>query len=304
MADDPAAPPHGSEAAQTADPSSWLSLASFFESVERAKAQLTFNAGEECFYRGHRSASYELLPTLQRHCRQQGISDLAKVQDLEANLFFEFQARSAQLDHQSRDDWDLLFTMRHHGVTTRLLDWTETLGVALYFALDGAKEADQPRLWLLNPWRLNEENWNKTRDLIAPRFLGRYQDRSAYEDYGDFLRDYHPPGMVLERPVALYPIHLNRRLHAQRGYFTIHGDVNKPVDALNPDCVTALDIPAEVIGPARHFLTVAGIDDYLMFPDLDGLARDLHRKNGIGTAPSASKLSQTPQTRGGLARPA
>ena len=281
--------------------SSWQILTKFFEDVEEAKTGLGFEPGEECFYRGHRKASYELLPTLQRHCRDAGIKDLVAIQNLESDLFFEFQARSAQLDHQSANDWDLLLTMRHHGVATRLLDWTETLGVALYFALDGATEQDNPILWLLNPWKLNEENWSGTRDLIAPRLLGEYQDSKNYEDYSDFLLNYDEPGMVLEKPVALYPTHLNRRLHAQRGYFTLHGDLNLPLDELNPCCVAKMDIPSEAVEPARQFLALAGIDDYLMFPDLDGLARDIHRKNRIGMKQSTTTHQPPQQSRGGPA---
>lgn len=265
------------------DNPSWGTFADFLASVEEAKASLGFLKDEKCFYRGHRSKEYELLPTLQRHCKLAGIDSLADVQRLEAKLFFEFQARSAQLDHQSTSDWDLLFTMRHHGVATRLLDWTETLGVALYFALNGAPAPDHPRIWLLNPWRLNQENWfDKKRALVPPRRLGHYENKNQFEDYGDFLLNDNPPGMELEKPVALYPVHLNRRLHAQRGYFTMHGDVNETLDKLSPACVCAVEVPEWVVATARSFLAIAGIDDYLMFPDLDGLARDLHGKNGIG----------------------
>jgi hypothetical protein len=36
----------------------------------------------------------------------------------------------------------------------------------------------------------------------------------------------------------------NARLPAQRGYFTIHGNKNKPLDKLMPDCVRRVEIPA------------------------------------------------------------
>jgi hypothetical protein len=255
----------------------WLT---FINHVGQARASLRLRPGEECFYRGHRNRGWELLPTLQRHCRITKRKSRKKVQDVEADLFFEFQARSAQLDHSSRDDWDLLFTMRHHGIATRLLDWTEVFGVALYFAVRNVSESDSPHIWLLNPYRLNVQNWSG-RDLVSPKWLGYDDRKDEVWDYSEFLIEYSPPGMGWSRPVALYPVQRNYRLHAQRGYFTIHGDQNRAIDLTNPKCVHRVDIPRQAIPAAREFLLLAGINDYSMFPDLDGLAHDLHQKNSI-----------------------
>jgi hypothetical protein len=174
----------------------------------------------------------------------------------------------------------LLFTMRHHGIATRLLDWTEIFGVALYFAVRQATPSDRPHLWLLNPYHLNSENWG-SRDLIAPKWLGYDDEDEGVSEYSELLVDYSPPGMGWDRPVALYPVQRNYRLHARRGYFTIHGDRNLTLDRTNSACVRRVAIPRKAIPDAHAFLHLAGINDYSMFPDLDGLARDLHQKNNI-----------------------
>ena len=81
----------------------------------------------------------------------------------------------------------------------------------------------------------------------------------------------------------------NARLHAQRGYFTIHGDKNAPLDELMPDCVRRVDMPPEPIPAGRFFLEIAGINDYSIFPDLERLKNDIHRCNRIGVEDTHTK---------------
>jgi hypothetical protein len=86
----------------------------------------------------------------------------------------------------------------------------------------------------------------------------------------------------LKNPFSIYPLtRWNARLHSQRGYFTIHGDENAPLDKLKPDCVRRVDIPQAAVQAGLAFLEVAGINDYSMFLDLEGLKNDIHRSNGI-----------------------
>jgi hypothetical protein len=261
----------------------------FVAEVKRAKQELDFrqnppSAPEEALFRGHRNSSYQLLPALQIHCDGLKMSKNA-MQDLESDLFFEFQARAAHLHPEVTDDWEILFLMRHYGMATRLLDWTSVFGTAVYFALRRAEPTDEPHIWILNPYKLNEDNKDSgVRDFLAPKYI------NENEDYSDMLTDYKNPGMGWNHPFALYPLtRWNARLHAQRGYFTIHGDKLKPLDQLMPKCVSRVNIPREAIEGGLEFLELAGINDYSMFPDLEGLKNDIHRFNGIGAAKAHSK---------------
>lgn len=250
--------------------------ANFLTTVDREKKKLGFEDGEECFFRGHQELVWDLTPTLLRHCRERKLEKAEEIRDFEASLFFEFQARARELHEHSPTEWDILFSMRHHSVATRLLDWTEVLGVAVFFALRDVFENSSPCVWILNPYALNEKSW-KIRDLVAPEYLpqGDY-------DFSDYLIDYAgDPGFDWDEPVALYPIQRNARLHAQRGFFTIHGNDIRSLDGIFPALVKKVPLPKEAWKDARLFLQDAGIDEFLMFPDLDGLARHLHKKNNV-----------------------
>lgn len=263
----------------------------FLDEIDEAKGSLDFEEGEECFFRGHADCRWALLPTLLRHAKKMKLDDW-HLRSLEADLFFEFQARARELHQYSLSGWEVLQFMRHHGVATRLLDWTEVLGVALYFAVYDVKKGARPCIWLLNPYALNEhENSWATRDLISPEYLGTVEDDEEENDedegsegeawdYSDFLIS-GDLDFGWEHPVALYPVQRSNRLHAQHGYFTIHGDRVETLDKINPKVVKKVDVPLAVIPDAMKFLEMAGINDYSMFPDLDGLARNLHRKHNI-----------------------
>lgn len=262
----------------------------FLKSVDLAKKTLQVAPSEECFFRGHADWTWQLLPTLFRKARDKKLSG-SQTLAVEGAIFWEFQARAQELHELGLTDWDYLFFMRHHGGVTRLLDWTETLGVAVYFALERHVngEADQkasPCVWLLNPYALNAQDgaW-RVRDLVSPRYLGYIapddetcESSGETYDYGDLVDQdlFH-----WTSPVAIYPIQRSNRVRAQRGWFTIHGTDMRPLEQQAPEVVAQVMVPKGAIPHALRFLEQSGINEYTIYCDLDHLASELLRKNGL-----------------------
>lgn len=267
------------------------SLPHLLELVANARESMDFHDGEECFFRGHSHAGWQLLPTLFRASSFMSRRPGDRLV-LEYDLFYEFRSRARPLQTGTPTDWDLLFTMRHHGLPTRLLDWSESLGVALFFALDALRrdgDAGDAALWMLNPYLLNQTYGESVRDIFAPGLLGL--DRSHPFSYEKVLLDSEST-FGWDVPVAIYPDQREERMHAQRGWFTMHGDRHDALEALvrpeqilgrgTSDCVLAkIVLKREMLEEIRRHLDQMGVSTFQLFPDLDGLARDLIDKYRI-----------------------
>jgi hypothetical protein len=254
----------------------------FMEQLEEAKKDLKFKKNEECFFRGHTHQKHKLIPGLFRKLDGNTKEIPDDLWEAEYSTFYEFRARAKEVHQGNLSDWDILFYMQHHGCKTRLLDWTENFGVALYFALLGQRDADfSPTIWMMNPYALNEE-YHDSRDLYSPEFLDIWdENEEEYITYSDRLRADEALEFWWDEPLAIYPIRRVDRLTTQGGYFTIHGNNIKPIDnilAPNNNLLRKIILPNEAIKDAEDFLEMAGINDFTMFPDLDGLAQYLNRK--------------------------
>ena len=89
------------------------------------------------WYRGCGKVSHELKPSLYRHKGSKTIEDFMA---LEKRLLSRFRERSIPFHAVlMTDPWEWLFLMQHYGVPTRLLDWSESPLMALFFAVTSAR---------------------------------------------------------------------------------------------------------------------------------------------------------------------
>jgi hypothetical protein len=207
------------------------------------------------FFRGHSNGGYQLIPSLPRTQTHQ---------DTEHNLYHECFARANHLISRDATSWERLAFFQHYGIPTRLLDWTESLGVALFFAVKVKPE--RPHLWIMNAFRLNKSNGAAKR----PRILLAGLD--PIPDYHDcFIRVEGREEWPHKLPIFLQIPWTTERLRAQGGFFTFHPSPER-MDEICRKYLRRVDIPDEAIPGAQRFLDLAGITEHTVFPDVVGLA--------------------------------
>jgi hypothetical protein len=255
------------------------SLKAFGDAVE----DLLSLPSEVRWYRGIGDAKYKLVPSLFRHPNIATLKPL----ELEQQLLVRFRQRSIPyLTHRLEDEWELLFLMQHHGVPTRLLDWTENPYIALYFALVTCR----PDALGIYPdccvWSLDPIAWNRA-----------VLDHLSFQDgvlvSSDERINGHKPGikesLLNKKPVAMYGSYNSPRIVAQRGAFTIFGSDLSPMEAvksassptITDQVLGQMTIPGAHVPQLRRSLTSIGYTDSVIFPDLDGLAREMKRGYGF-----------------------
>jgi hypothetical protein len=219
-------------------------------------------ANSRIWFRGHADSRWALLPRLLR----EGGGPLE-----ENILYWRFIELGGHLLPAEASAWDTLFIMQHFGVPTRLLDWSESFAVALHFALHEAESlGTEPVVFALAPYLLN--------DLTAGG--GLHFPDTDFESYELFVKDLEKMDFSSfpHEVCAISGVRRLTRQQAQRGVFTLHRALESRLDAPGrfDTCVRRFVVPRSAFADARA-LNLAGIHEFSIYPDTEGLARYLRR---------------------------
>ncbi|OTW86280.1 hypothetical protein BK702_15640 [Bacillus thuringiensis serovar cameroun] len=234
------------------------------------------------WFRGHGNEKYKLDSGLFRVLSQGKKLPLKSYLAIEQHLIVNFKNQSPTFVRE--DMIDLSFHMQHHGLKTRLLDWTDSFGTALYFAFEGwdYDNNNNACIWLLDPHALNRHLQGnasiQTADSI--RFAAEDIDGGVW-DLSDVLEKAN-----VKNTFAMYPSKNNSRLLAQNGYFTVQSNSLKDLEAeLEIVCpeykekvLKKIILTPDLVESIYEYLTLNGINHFSVFNDIDGLCHYLNKE--------------------------
>lgn len=199
-------------------------------------------------FRGH-AQDWPLKPTIGRNSTRYR-------PDAEAKLLSEFKrlARPYMDQANTMTEWDWLFVAQHHGLPTRLLDWTVNPLVSAYFACAASARG------------------KKDGKIIAIE--------TRHSGLIDIQKQSDP--LSIGKTAFIYPSSVASRIVAQRGLFSVHAEPTKAWRV--PNQREAFTIPAAAKSEFRRLLMDFGVDAHLLMADLDGLTSTLKTKYELGIA--------------------
>ena len=245
--------------------------------IDKAKAK---------WFRGQPS-EWPLIPKIYRpHCRYN-----------EKDMMLECRRKALILSTVPAwiDYGAWLFLMQHHGLPTRLLDWTESSAVALYFSVEKywyykderLKDEFRPVVWVINP---NALNWIGLGSTILP---GTAEDE-AVSSHGNVDVEFGKKNIVAAftsdevahpNPIAIHSKNVHIRMQVQRSRFTVHGkdkrsinDIFAGTDLVEKGLLHPFWIDPEAAQTIAEELKELGISRSTLFPDLEGVAQDLSQE--------------------------
>ncbi|HEX2622370.1 MAG TPA: FRG domain-containing protein [Phototrophicaceae bacterium] len=228
-------------------------------------------------FRGLPGTSYRLTTGLNR---LQHPPDLTR--NIEKMLLVSFKRYAHRSAAEGTSDWNWLALAQHHGLPTRLMDWTYSPYAALHFAVgEIPNHQEDGVIWQVSdksvhqhlPENLKDKIQEEGYSIISVDVLSRVAptltkfDSLKSPDSGTFALFFEPPS-------------LTERIINQSALFSVLSDSTEVFDdwlESRDIACTRFIIPGKLKWEIRDKLDILNINERVLFPGLDGLSRWLKR---------------------------
>lgn len=215
------------------------------------------------WYRGQANCEWSVIPSIQRDNR------LSHEQVLSHSFYHRVrQISSSQIQRESYDKW--VSMMQHYGLPTRLLDWTYSPLIALFFALNQYELFPKcdACITIIVPELLNKKQG------FGP-FIYPIDSNSAMSMLKSaFIKSNYSTDKIL----ACFSVSNDLRQYAQRSAFTIHDSMKSIHEICEYNFVYELYIPSTQKKHLKKVLDNLGITEDFLFPDIDHVVKQtMHR---------------------------
>jgi FRG domain len=227
------------------------------------------------WYRGLSESAYKLIPSVGRTLKYAG-NEMTLCRGQEIDLLHRFRRRAHPYVGRVMTAGEAIFVARHHGLPTRLLDWTANALFSLYFAcFENEKHKKDGKVWAMMRYPPSD-----TKDLDAFK-LAKLEDEEDLFHYPAT----HGGGTCNKYLKIIHPFYNSPRLLAQDGVFTFHSHPQEAIEDYEVQEFTRENLDIERLYwwsvPAASKVRIVkelsglGITQRTVFPDLDGVAKSL-----------------------------
>lgn len=232
--------------------------------------ELNTKHGLRLWYRGVADSTWPLLPSVQRNEHR------IKTERYITNDFYIKAKQVLEKSPEKKNYSAWMSIMQHYGLPTRLLDWSQSPLIAVFFAVEKYIEFPQidACVWVLAPGKLNEAEgfgnciYPIDADTIQNMLLPAFKENGHVEELNDKI-------------IACHSIENNLRMYSQQANFTIHNSLRKLEDICDNNTLYKIIIPAETRNYFLYSLEIFGITESFVYPDLDHISHDLKRSYRI-----------------------
>lgn len=221
-------------------------------------------------FRGMAHAGYDLRTSLAR---------LGDSVEIEEHMLRNFRKYAHRDIPEGSSVWHWLALAQHHGLSTRLLDWSYSPLVAMHFATERTERFDVDGV----VWAVD---FRKTNGLMPERLRRILAEHGSDVFTADMLAEaidsLRQLDSLSDQPFVAFfePPSLDERIVNQYALFSLISDPGLLLDRWleeHPDVYRRIIIPSKLKWEIRDKLDQANVTERVLYPGLDGLSRWLNR---------------------------